>query len=375
MIDLQEKREMLNAASKNLSEALRQELSDMVQCFGRRFDEESAEMRSEEIKKNNIEFSSPLSIIGAVKQASLDIGVLLDNKRNGSKYVSVESTSDVIIRHSALLGRLIPIRTDKERADKKSDPWDAKGATKRLVFILEQMTAALGLLVFDSDNATGIYKEKTDADEDFKKLRARLAEELPIKARLHMSTIGSSHKLPTMSNNDGTDDLTPRFQDLSLHDSGEDDDLQRSNTICIFDESGCIPAYELLGLTRLGRSINSIILVGDKHQLPPYDPTQGMRHGNSKKNGSASKKKTVKARRILSLLDASELTIDTGKVMLTSQYRVPRDIAEMLNSRVYRGQYNTCPRAIVPDSGTPWLLLFIGKLSAVSFLSINEQVC
>lgn len=176
-------------------------------------------------------------------------------------------------------------------------------------------------------------------------------------------------------NNNGTDDLMPRFRDLSLRDSDEDDDLQRSNTICIFDESGCIPAYELLGLTRLGRSINSIILVGDKHQLPPYDPTQGMCHGNSKKNGSASKRKPVKARGILSLLDASALTIDTGKVMLTSQYRVPRDIAEMLNSRVYRGQYDTCPRAMVPDSGTPWLLLFIGKLSAVSFISINEQVC
>lgn len=108
-----------------------------------------ADVRSDKIKKNYTDFSSPLSIISATKQASLDIASLLEDKPNGSKYVSEESTADVIVRHSTLLGRLIPIRTDKERADKKSDPWDAKEAPKRLRFILEQLTAALRLLVFD----------------------------------------------------------------------------------------------------------------------------------------------------------------------------------------------------------------------------------
>lgn len=347
MIDLQEKRGMLDAASKSLSKALRRELSDIVQSFGRRFNEDSAVIKSREIERNTIEFSSPLSIIGATKQATLDISTLLDDKIYGSKYVSEESTSDVVVRHSLLLGRLIPIRTGKERADHESQPWDAKEATKRLRFIIDRLTAALKLLIFDPDNATCIYKEKTDADEAFKALRARLEEELPDKARLHMSTIGSSHKLQTMSKNNRSEDLVHSFGHLSLDDSDEDEEFHPpKDTICIFDESGCIPAYELLGLSRLGWSINSIIVVGDKHQLPPYDPMQGRHHAHGKRNG-----RSVKTTKIHSLLDASALTIDTGKVMLTLQYRVPRDIAEMLNSRVYRGQYRTCPTAKVPDSG------------------------
>ena len=122
MIDLQEKRDMLDAASKNLSKALRCELSEIVQCFGRRFNEEdTAVIRSEEIEKNNTDFSSPLSIISATKQAILDIGDVLDDKSNGSKYVSKERTSDIIVDHSALLGRLVPIRTDKERAERRAN--------------------------------------------------------------------------------------------------------------------------------------------------------------------------------------------------------------------------------------------------------------
>lgn len=128
------------------------------------------------------------------------------------------------------------------------------------------------------------------------------------------------------------------------------------DTICIFDESGCIPAYELLGLSRLGRTINALVLVGDKHQLPPYDPMQGNRDKKSgpTRNGQRGTKK------ILSLLDSSALTIGAGTVMLTTQYRVPRDIAEMLNARVYRGQYNTCLTAKVPDSGLSFLQRFAG---------------
>ncbi len=370
MTDLQEKRDMLDAASKNLSKALRCKLSEIVQCFGRRFNEEyTAKERSVEIEENSTEFSSPLSIISATKEAILDIGDALDVKSIGSKYVSEERTSRVIIDHSALLGRLIPIRTSKEQADKKSKPWDAKEATNRLRFILNRLTDALVLPIFDPDNATSIYKTKTEADEAYKKLRVRLEEELPDKARLHMSTIGSSHKLPTYSRNSGRDDLVDRFGQLSVNDSDDDDSIHLSkDTICIFDESGCIPIYELLGVSRLGRTIKSIILVGDKHQLPPYDPMQGRHNGHRKKNGSAgTRRKGNDGPKILSLLDASALTIDTGKVMLTSQYRVPRDIAEMLNARVYRGQYTTCQSAKVPDSGMASVVFIPQTVTVVSF--------
>ena len=66
---------MLNAASENLSKALRCELSEIVQSFGRRFSEEDTAMKkSDEIEKDNVAFSSPLSIISLTKQAISDIG-------------------------------------------------------------------------------------------------------------------------------------------------------------------------------------------------------------------------------------------------------------------------------------------------------------
>jgi hypothetical protein len=45
---------------------------------------------------------------------------------------------------------------------------------------------------------------------------------------------------------------------------------RRIQTIVVFDEAGCIPSYELLGLSMLGHSISSLVCVGDK-KLPPYD--------------------------------------------------------------------------------------------------------
>jgi superfamily I DNA and/or RNA helicase len=55
---------------------------------------------------------------------------------------------------------------------------------------------------------------------------------------------------------------------------------------------------------------------------------------------------------ISSLLDVSGLTNDNeGKILLTTQYRVPRDIANILNSRIYHGVYNTAPTCQAPLHG------------------------
>jgi hypothetical protein len=45
---------------------------------------------------------------------------------------------------------------------------------------------------------------------------------------------------------------------------------------------------------------------------------------------------------VQSLLDVSQLTAGKGKIKLTTQYRVP-DIANLLNSRIYKGDYQTAP--------------------------------
>ena len=131
----------------------------------------------------------------------------MQTKEQGSKYVSEESTTDIIVKHTALLGRLVPIRTDKERADNKND-WDAKEATKRLIYISDRLNEALEeLIIFSPDNARDLYNERAAADEDYKAAFSRLEKELLALARLHMSTIGSSHRLPTNDNDSNNDSL------------------------------------------------------------------------------------------------------------------------------------------------------------------------
>ncbi|KAL7518609.1 hypothetical protein ACHAWX_003421, partial [Stephanocyclus meneghinianus] len=359
LADLKEKCDLINAATTSLSNALRSKIAEVVRDFGTHFEESYAVSRSKAIEENRVELTSPLSIISTLEAATEDIGCLLDKAYEArSKYVDEALTSDLIVRHSALLGRLVCIRTDKEKETNDKQPWDAKNATKRLCYLLRQFVNALKLNMFSSDNASSLYKEKTKADDEYRALHARLKQELPELARLHMSTIGSSHLLPGCKSSPD-DELVDMFGQVTLGNSiHKDENSTPKETIVIFDESGCIPAFELLGLSRLKRTIKALVMVGDKHQLPPYDPSAGRRFGriNSYDKG---RRRVSKPEPTQSLLDWSALEVGAGKIMLTKQYRVPKDIAEMLNHRVYRGQYNTCPRANVPLSGlyminVPW---------------------
>eukprot|EP00804_Cyclotella_cryptica_P025558 CCRYP_002821-RD/>CCRYP_002821-RD protein AED:0.06 eAED:0.06 QI:49/1/1/1/1/1/7/146/1058 len=359
LADLEEKRDLLNEATASLSKALRAVLAEIVKDFGNHFDESYAVSRSIEITKNKEELVSPLHIIGKLKEVTRDIQDLL-NKTNeiGSRYLEEASTTDIIVRHSALLGRLIPIRTDKEREANDKHHWDRKDATRRMNYILHHFLDALKLDMFSSENASSLHHEKTKADEECRALHARLKQELPDLARLHMCTIGSSHML-TQCKNNPQDDLIEVFGEITLNDFKHEGETNTAKeTIVIFDEAGCIPAYELLGLTRLGRTIKALVMVGDKHQLPPYDPSAGRRF-DRKNSFGADRRRPSRPEPMRSLLDWSVLDADTGKILLTKQYRVPKDIAEMLNQRVYRGRYKTCPTANVPMSGlrminTPW---------------------
>jgi len=354
LVDLSKKRELLIKASGSLSNSLRGKIAEVVRLFGTHFDEVNAFDRSESIEENSDELTSPLSIISAVRAVVEDIiGLLDDRKKQDSRYVHEDRTTDLIVRHTALLGRLIPIRPDNEKGTKTSPPWNAKEATRRLQFILDHFTEALDVELFSEENARALYKEKTISDDAYKTLFERLKIELPKLARLHMSTIGSSHRLPVPGRNNESDDvLSDRLQNLFIYSDSETGSDTPKETVVIFDESGCIPSYELLGLSRLGRAIKSLVLVGDQKQLPPYDSIQGSRGRKNLRRGNLNEQ-------LNSLLDSSALTVDSGKVMLTTQYRVPKDIADMLNHRVYRGQYNTCPFARVPLSGlhmvnVPW---------------------
>lgn len=340
LLELKEKLDMLLSASKSLAEGMREKIAQTIDQFGTKFSEPCAFNRSQLILDKSWPLSSPLSIISLIQSAACDIEASLSSaSKLGQKYAPEEIIEEIVVRYSELMGKLIYIRSSKEKKDK--DPWDAKDSTRRFRDIGRRLQDILQDKLFQADHARDLHEERLTVDKQYKAARERLENELPTLARLHMSTIGSSHRLPGDKNDVDSKSIMHRFGRLSLEDDESEDGKEPlKKTVVIFDESGCIPSYELLGLTRLGRPIESLVLVGDKHQLPPYDATQGRNF-----------RRVQKRKQQISLLDSSALTGDTGKIMLTTQYRVPQDIADMLNARIYGGNYKTCPRADVPLSG------------------------
>jgi hypothetical protein len=86
-------------------------------------------------------------------------------------------------------------------------------------------------------------------------------------------------------------------------------------TIAIFDETGCIPSFEMLGLSRLGCSIDVLLVVGDIHQHAPYNPDETGKPQS--KRSRAKKHKERKFKNLNNILDESNVTV----VKLTTQYR------------------------------------------------------
>jgi hypothetical protein len=167
-----------------------------------------------------------------------------------------------------------------------------------------------------------------------------------VKGRLKLCTIGSLVQLISKVKDEPKRPTKSQKQGLK-------------ETIIVIDESGCIPSYELLSLSQLKVNIAGIIVVGDKHQLPPYDPGSDMKTRRKRGKSSISSKGLTRGRvvkqsdKLRSILDVSRPS--QGKVNLTTQYRVPRDIANMLNQCIYSGKYNTPMYAIVPEFGFKFL--------------------
>jgi superfamily I DNA and/or RNA helicase len=130
----------------------------------------------------------------------------------------------------------------------------------------------------------------------------------------------------------------------------------------------------LVGLSRVNGNIEALVAVGDKHQLPPYNPNQ---NHTGKKNGSYHRQRRQAAppTKIKSILDVSRLKIDGGtKIKLTIQYRVPRDIAAVLNDRIYKGDYTTPAVSNVQTKG--FCLLDVQSERNEKYLNRDEvQIC
>jgi hypothetical protein len=285
-------------------------------------------------------------IVGAVADARQAIQPLIET---GLSALNEKQVDDVCLTHSSILGHLVPVRTDGMR---KERAWNVCRKEVRLALV--KINTCLEFLVksntFSLSNAEKLEFAARQADESLKAATQRLEVELVNDARVLLSTIGSSHKLP-VGKDEGEDDddgLSGVFGGLKIS------NCQNKKTVVVFDEAGCIPSYEFLGLSRLGRSIESLVCVGDKNQLPPYDPNSSRDYSKNRNGhrGAYGKQRSVtQETTVKSLLDACKLTPDTGKIKLTNQYRVPRDIAGLLDARIYLGDYRTAPECQVPSKG------------------------
>ena len=219
-----------------------------------------------------------------------------------------------------------------------------------LVSIRKCLESVIEIDTFSVEKAEEHSLNLRNAEEDHKRALGRIKTELLDDVRVMMGTIGSSHKIPIPVKYEADnieyedDNIEIQLDRLQIsRDSGKE-------TIVVFDEAGCIPSYELLGLSRLNRSIKALICVGDKHQLPPYAPSSM----NKKRNPFNRWRAADQEQRVESLLDVSALEEDGdsgGKVILNTQYRVPRDIATILNQRIYNGKYCTPINCTVPSRG------------------------
>lgn len=175
-----------------------------------------------------------------------------------SSRLQKEDVAALVGRNLDLLGPLSLAR--RSQCERMRAQWDQSGAVSNLQAALYQLSTLLTTPTFD-DDAREIQSKILEAEESHRRTEERLTVELPRAACLQMSTIGSSHKLLGSVNKEEDGPLMD-FDRLTLDASSDE------KAIIIFDEAGCAPSCELLGLTRLESSIEALVLVGDKEQLP-----------------------------------------------------------------------------------------------------------
>ena len=339
-------------------------ISQKIYDFGEQFEsEESACARGTEVEKGANDkssvFSTSIQTINYINQTIDDIEKLF---QSFTFFIKEDEVEDLVLDRRELLGRLIHIRTKKEKKEKPNE-WKKKEVLTQLRFLLKSFRTLLQDDLFSEELALQIHADYKKAEEEKKKIETRVEEEMKKHSRLKMSTIGSSHQMIPSETDQSSQIVTDNLDDSS-HIEGMFDDLslnsyecEEKSTVVIFDESGCIPDYELLGLGRIVEDIACIVLVGDIHQLPPYDPSDGKQNQQSLRPGRTSRYKSStfqkdQETKTRSMLHVSKLKEDNDtKIFLTKQYRVPKDIAEILNSRVYKGLYQTVEDMYIPHEG------------------------
>ena len=141
------------------------------------------------------------------------------------------------------------------------------------------------------------------------KLTNKLKKELQEKnMRIYLSTIGSISKILSFINYRDTD----------------------RDTIIITDESSTIPSYDIFNMCLFTKcNIKGLVIVGDPNQLPPHE----------KLVTKAENGRFIKEENIPSLFD--KLDIDVNRNHLKVQYRMQKDVADVLNHHIYKGKFET----------------------------------
>jgi hypothetical protein len=336
---IKEQRDRLEALAKEQRELLS---ANMV-LFGKSHRVESARLQSDAILDPKAkDLSRPTDVINFLNMTHRNIKEII---LSGASKLTETIVDGLVDQADLLLGRVLPKRSVRE---KRLSPttWRTPERITEIMSILRalerMLLSTLQHELFDADKADSMAQKVRDLDHELKEREEHFRTELVRHSRLQMCTIGSSHKLPSQGRADEDEDnISHLMGNLKIDSSGKGGS-SNSQTVVIFDEAGCIPSYELLGLSRLDCEIVALYVVGDVHQLPPYDPGSGnYRPGQG-----------PRPEKMHSLLDVSfPATKKDNRVMLTVQYRVPRDIAELLNHRIYRGNYQTPPEARVPHKG------------------------
>ena len=338
--------ESLDALSKHQRELL----SKILEDFGNKYYDDTimaVRAQAESILKNSFnDLTRPTDVISCVKRVT--------EQSQGLDWSTLEEADfeKLVDDFTSFMGLIFIKRSDKEKKVNHHRSWiqNKQGIMKKYLGLLNCFTKALKDALFDEEKADKLLQKWKDAQNELKILVEKLKVKLVHNARLKMCTIGSSHKLPRKGRDevqgDDDNDVLYRLSNLSV----APNNLEMNETLVIFDEAGCIPAYELLGLSSLNCIVKSLIVVGDIHQLPPYDSGAGSSAGYGQKRHGKQFQKPVE-KKVQSLLSVSTLTGGDAKIQLKVQYRVPLDIANLLNARIYNGQYNTCKNCKVPHQG------------------------
>jgi hypothetical protein len=140
---------------------------------------------------------------------------ILDVFAEGLSAIDESEVNDVVLAHFSIFGKLLPIRT---KEDLSATSWKVY---KRIVWsalqqILKCLEALLKLSLFSLETTEKRELSVRQAEESIKVATQRLEVELVSGARILLSTIGSSHKLPTEDHNaeEDTRDLSAAFDQM-----------------------------------------------------------------------------------------------------------------------------------------------------------------